>query len=264
MELDFSKSTYQQMAGQREAYLLSTTAPLDGMWENAFFPMADHWEIAHTKQPIGFCSVNSEGKMLGFDVCRSAPQRSVFSQCIERLGVSGAFASTAEPTYLSLCADHQRTMSVNAIMYAENDHEQLTPAAPVGMNVRKAGPDDLANAISFGVSAIQANQDWLSGYFEERIRKNELFGLWNNTKLIATGECRISPNQKKIADVGMIVGATHRKKGLATFMLQHLRSIGAQQGLKLICSTENSNTGAQKAIERAGFMPQNRILNFTF
>lgn len=264
MTLDFHKSTYQEVSALREVYLLSTSAALDGMWENAFLPMANHWKIADTKDVIGFCSVNAEGKMLAFHVDNEAFNRSIFAQCIEHLNLSGAFASTAEPKYLSLCADHQSSMSVNALMYGESCDEATKPIVPLGMNFRMIESDDLKTAVSFGVDAIQADQDWLLGYFGERIQKQELFGLWRETELIATGECRISPNQAGIADVGMIVGSAHRKNGLATAMLKHLRLIGHQKGLKLICSTESSNIGAQKAIERAGFVSQHRILSFEF
>lgn len=264
MKLDFHKSTYQEVSALRDVYLLSTNAALDGMWENAFLPMADHWKIAHAKDVIGFCSVNSEGKMLAFHVDNEVLNRSAYAQCIEQLSVSGAFVSTAEPRFLSLCADHQTSMSVNALMYAESCEKPAKLVLPLGMSFRIATQDDLNTAVSFGADAIQADQDWLLGYFEERIQKQELFGLWRETELIATGECRKSPNQAGIADVGMIVGPAHRKKGLATAMLKHLRSIGSQKGLKLICSTESSNIGAQKAIERAGFNSQHRILRFEF
>lgn len=264
MIMDFKQRTYQDLAVRRGKYLLTTTATLDGMWENAFFPMANHWEISQDNHSLGFCSVNADGKMLGFDVQSPAFQRAAFVESIEHLNVSGAFVSTAEPTYLGLCADYQSSMSVNALMYEENREDSTTPMIPPGMEVRAAMPDDLETALSFGVAAIQADRNWLAGYFHERIQKNELFGLWKGRELIATGECRISPNQKNIADVGMIVGAAHRKKGLATFMLQFLRTIGVQHELKLICSTESTNIAAQKAIERAGFVSQHRIIYFAF
>ncbi len=264
MNLDFNKCTYQELSVRRKAYLATTTAPLDGMWENAFFPMADHWEISDNNQSIGVCSINADGKMLGFDVRPSTLQRPAFVESISRLSVTGAFASTAEPAYLALCADYQTSMSVNALMYAENTEKLNTPKVPSGMSVRALNPGDLETAISFGVAAIQADKDWLQRYFDERIQKKELFGLWEGDELIATGECRISPNQHKIADVGMIVGEAHRKKGLATFMLQFLRTIGAKHELNLVCSTESSNIAAQKAIERAGFVSEHRILSFVF
>ena len=264
MELSLSKCNYEDLAADRADYLFTTTTALDGMWENAFFSMANHWEISCQGQPIGYCSVNSEGRMLGFVVHNFEMQRPAFASCIEMLGVSGAFVSTAEPIYLSLCTDHQSAMSVYALMYMEGDEEPIVSPTPFGMNFRVAGPDDFDIAVSFGVATIQADRDWLSEYFAERIKQNELFGLWSGTELVATGECRASPNQTCIADVGMIVGTSHRKKGLASFMLQKLRYVGRQKGLKLICSTENGNTGAQKAIERAGFVSQHRILDFTF
>lgn len=262
--MDFTKCSYEKIAARRAAYLLTTATALDGMWENAFLPMAEHWEIEQNEQCIGFCSVNSDGKMLGFVCYDTTLQRRVFTSCLETLRASGAFVSTAEPAYLSLCSDHQSSMTVHALMYEESNVDPTDYPAPPGMEFRVAVPNDLDDAVSFGVAAIKADRGWLSGYFDERITKAELFGLWNGTELVATGECRISPNQSSIADVGMIVGVQHRKQGLATLMLQKLRHAGRRRGLKSICSTESGNVGAQKAIERAGYISQHRILQFSF
>jgi GNAT superfamily N-acetyltransferase len=264
MRFEFSQRPYTDIADRRAAYLRTLMAPLDGMWENGFLPMADHWEISHQNRPVGFCAINADRKMLSFDVPDAALQRAAFRACLAHLQASGAFVSTTEPAYLALCADHQSSMAVNALMYTAMDAAPTPPQTPAGMTVRAALPDDLDTAIGFGVAAIQADRDWLTSYFQERIAKHELFGLWQGHALVATGECRISPNQQAVADVGMIVGQPYRKQGLATYMLRHLTSIAAQQELTVICSTESGNIAAQKAIERAGFVARHRLLDFEF
>jgi hypothetical protein len=47
-------------------------------------------------------------------------------------------------------------------------------------------------------------------------------------------------------------------------VLKYLLGIAESRGLKLICSTEKITIGAQKAINRAGFISANRILQFDF
>jgi RimJ/RimL family protein N-acetyltransferase len=74
----------------------------------------------------------------------------------------------------------------------------------------------------------------------------------------------------RLADLGVIVSAAHRGKGIATKVIKQLiayarakelRSQGAKE-LRPICSTEKGNAGAQKAISRAGFIAHHRIIEF--
>lgn len=97
------------------------------------------------------------------------------------------------------------------------------------------------------------------------IRREELWGYWKNDSLLATGECRLSDDyQTQYADLGMIVAQSERGQGIATQVLKRLVSIANQRDLTPICSTENNNVGAQKAIQRAGLLPLNRIIQVEF
>ena len=111
--------------------------------------------------------------------------------------------------------------------------------------------------------SIGAPEEWLTDYFSNLISRQELFGLWENDRLLATGESRgYDEYQTEYADVGVIVAEPERGKGLATQILKQLVSMNEAKGLRSICSTEKTNLGAQKAIRRAGFFASNRIVRF--
>ncbi len=81
--------------------------------------------------------------------------------------------------------------------------------------------------------------------------------------MIAAGESRgYDQYQTEFADLGVIVGKSKRGKGLATRILQQLDAINASKNLVSICSTEKTNSAAQKAISRSGFFASNRIVQF--
>jgi len=121
----------------------------------------------------------------------------------------------------------------------------------------------LDEAVSFAHSATGAPREWLNDYFDNLIKRQELFGSWTAGRLIATGECRgYDDYQTEYADLGMIVGEQQRCKGVATRVLKDLVVIAKSRELKPICSTEKSNVAAQKAIVRSGFVAQHRILKF--
>ena len=108
------------------------------------------------------------------------------------------------------------------------------------------------------------NRDWLEGYSNGLIRRQELFVLANEKEWLGLGECRISETQFGIADLGVMVAPTHRNQGRATEILKRLVHYCQNQSLQPICSTTIGNMSAQKAIIRSGFSTQHRILDFKF
>jgi predicted acetyltransferase len=121
----------------------------------------------------------------------------------------------------------------------------------------------LSQAIEFAVASIEAPREWLNGYYTNLINRHELFGGWENGRLVATGESRrFDDYQTEYADLGVIVAESERGKGTATQVLRQLVEMNEADGLKPICSTEKTNVAAQKAITRAGFLSINRIIRF--
>ena len=121
----------------------------------------------------------------------------------------------------------------------------------------------LEELIDFAKSNMDSSEQWLRGYYTDLINRHELFGYWENGCLLVAGESRgYDEYQTEYADLGVIVDESARRKGLGTNMLKQLIAITEVRGLIPICSTEKENIGAQKAISRAGFVADNRIIQF--
>lgn len=251
----------------KRMYIRQTTAPLDGMWLSGFVPMATHYGFYDNTKLVGFCCVNDDGYLLQFFL---TPQyQNVSSHLFESIlrsdsepKINGAFVSTAEPHSLSLCLDHFSAFEVNALMYQQetepSEQVQHTPLALVTIDAAQ-----LSEAVEFAKVSIGAPEEWLTGYYTNLINRQELFGLWENDRLVATGESRgYDEYQTEYADLGVIVAESERGKGLATRILRQLVVMNDGKGLKSICSTEKTNLAAQKAIGRAGFFASNRIIQF--
>lgn len=263
--IDVRPIAVELLSELKRAYIERTVAPLDGMWLNAFVAQASHFGFYRQSDLHGFCCTNQDGRLLQFYVDSSMSQSTaeIFESLFvsDIVSASGAFVSTAEPHYLSLCLDKFTSYEVNALMYQLND--SFTSEDFVAVTLEKLSDSDLEYASAFAHSAIGAPLEWLSGYFANLIARGELFGVRLSGKLVATGECRGSElYQPHVADVGVIVAEQERSKGLATSVLGALVLIAKQRGLEPICSTEKSNVAAQKAIIKAGFVAENRILEF--
>lgn len=254
----------------KQAYFAESSAPLDGMWHFGFVPMSAHFGFYEQGILVGFCCINNEGYMLQFYLSSEAKTdaKSLFTLIAAQnsavIGtVKGGFVSTAEPHYLSLCLDNLLTFTVNSLMYRQVRNSNKSKSEKLDLKLAK--PEQLNDFVEFAVTNIGAPEQWLTEYFGNLSRREELFGYWNKGELLATGECRLFDEyQTKYADLGMIVAQSQRGKGIATQVLTWLVNSANERGLIPICSTESGNLGAQKAIERAGLSPLNRIIQVEF
>lgn len=250
----------------KQRYLDQTTAPLDGMWLCGFVPMATHYGLIQDDEIAGFFCCNSDNYLLQFFVEQELQQESsrYFKRVLNNAEIpkiKGAFVSTAEPRYLSLCLDNLPTFEVNALMYQLEGAREAHP--PADIELRQLESSQLSEAIDFAVASIGAPREWLNNYYSNLIQRQELYGVWEDQKMIVAGESRgYDEFQTEYADVGIVVAPAARGKGFGTQVLNQLVDINERKGLKSICSTEKTNIAAQKVIERVGFFPSNRIIQF--
>jgi len=260
----------EEISHLKQAYFTQSTAPLDGMWHFGFALMSAHFGFYEQQQLVGYCCINGEGYMLQFYLADDAKtdSKQLFTLIAEQnsavIGeVKGAFVSTAEPHYLSLCVDQSSVLNVNALMYQQT--KRSTESKKNDLQLKLAEPEQLSAFVEFAATNIGAPEQWLTGYFSNLISRKELFGYWHEGELLATGECRLfDEHQTEYADLGMIVGQSQRGKGIATQVLNWLVNCANKRGLTPICSTESGNLGAQKAIQRAGLVALNRIVQIDF
>jgi GNAT superfamily N-acetyltransferase len=254
----------------KTAYFKQSTAPLDGMWHFGFAPMATHFGFYLKNHLVGFCCINEEGYMLQFYLSPDLQKhgKHLFTRLAKQQEtttgkIKGAFVSTAEPHYLSLCLDNSSTFIVNALMYQHSLEKSYKYNKTADMQAVTI--EQLAELVEFSATNINAPRQWLKEYYLNLISRNELFGYWNSQELLAAGECRLFDHfQTGYAEVGMIVSKNKRGKGIAKQVLNYLVRHATKQGLSIICSTESQNISAQKAISDVGFISNHRVVQFEF
>ena len=263
-------SNLEDLQPLKAEYLARTTAPLDGMWLCGFLPLAQHFGLYRGGALAGYVCINDEGYMLQFYICQDqmSEVQVIFADMIsgnfaELPEIKGAFASTAEPDYLSLCLDNFSAFEVNALMYQLSRSLEISKNSDPLWSLTALRVEHLPEAIEFCIRNIGAPEEWLRGYLSNLIERQEVFGCWQDGELIGTGENRkFDDVQQGYTDVGVIVSEQQRGKGLATWILQQLVGQALAMDLKPMCSTERDNIAAQKAISRAGFIANNRIFQF--
>jgi GNAT superfamily N-acetyltransferase len=269
------ESDPEKLETLKSAYLANTTAPLDGMWLCGFLPLARHFGFYRQSGLIGYCCINADDYLLQFHMHDT--ETAAGSSLLARMltgdfgpfpGIKGAFVSTAEPDFLSLCFDNFSSFKVNALMYQldQNASPELDQGSDgsAGLTLEPIESNQLPDTIEFGLRNLGAPEEWLTGYWSNLVERRELFGCWLNDELMGTGENRkFEQVQPGYTDLGVMVDQDQRGKGLATWILRQLVHQAEERGLKPMCSTERDNIGAQKAISRAGFVSRNRIIQFS-
>ena len=91
---------------QKQDYLQTVTAPLDGMWQS-FVAAGNHWLINAGAGLIrGYCVVDSERQLLQYCTSESSANAELFAEIGDRHQINAAVVATCEPRYLELCRSH--------------------------------------------------------------------------------------------------------------------------------------------------------------
>lgn len=248
----------------RDDYLRTLVAPIDGMWENAVIAHAHFWEIQDQGQHAGYFCIGSDNYLLRFHLVENYQARAqeIFRWIISTYGIQYAITSTIEPLYFSLCLDVQKSITLHSYLF--RDHKRIELSSDLSNSVfRKAKKSELNDIMRFD-QANTGSGEWIEAFLQERLSREELFVLYDRQTLVATGECIPSQKQPPYADLGMVVAQSYRRRGLGSFILTQLKKHCYEAGWKPICSCEASNLASKKAIEKAGFISEQRIVKITF
>ncbi len=246
------------------------TAPLDAYWEEALIGQADHYQIEIDGRGVGFYCINSDKQLVAFHVSPKSQHQGeeTLSHIIDKHGVTTALAGTNDPFFLSLCLDRATSVRVHTLLFRDLSKVNLELDGFGELTFELASEKDFAEVLdhtvassgSIDTESIETGYENLEGYLRSVMDQHHLFVLRADGELIATSECRISKTQEPYADVGMIVGVDHRRKGVGSYILHRTKEFCYERDARPICSCEEGNIGSKKAIVKAGFVAYHRIV----
>lgn len=249
----------------RNEYLSALIAPMDGMWESTVIAHADFWEIRDQGQSVGYFCLDSNQDLLRFHLEGNALDRAqeIFHWMLSTYGIQHATVSTIEPLYFSLCLDVQRNIMLHSYLF--RDHQpRVLPSNLNASLFRQADTSEFDEIVRFYQANTEGPGEWIEAFLNMRLARDELFVLYDQHTLVAAGECIPSQKQPPCADLGMVVARSYRGRGIGSFILTQLKNRCYEAGWKPICSCEASNHASKKAIEKAGFISEQRIVSVTF
>jgi GNAT superfamily N-acetyltransferase len=249
----------------RDDYLRTLVAPMDGMWESTVIAHATFWEIQDQEQRAGYFCIGSNQDLLRFHLWENYLDHAqeIFHWIIATYSIQRAITSTIEPLYFSSCLDVQRNITLHSYLFRDNQRRDLSSGLGKSL-FRKAEKRELDDIVCFYQANTEGPGEWIETFLNVRLNREELFVLYDQQTLVAAGECIPSQKQPPYADLGMIVARSYRGRGVGSFLLAQLKSHCYKAGWKPICSCEVSNHASKKAIEKAGFISEQRLVEVTF
>jgi len=259
LKINFIKTDDSNIINEFRKKLYKTfVAPIDSMWQDLYIASSQAYLIEKDNKQIGYCCIDNNGALLQIFVNAENKylMQTIIRNLIDSKLISSASLSSIEPLSFNACLFHSISMQTNTFCY-EYSNRALDDEN--SLNVELVTPE-FSNAIR-SYYKDHVGFDDTFGYVDNLVSRKELFMALEYDTIIATGECRLSDAQLDYADVGVSVNTQHRKKGLATKMLQQMAHKAIKQDRNPICSTTIDNIGSQKAIERAGFYCSNIIFD---
>jgi len=246
---------------QRAEYLAQLVAPMDDMWA-AFADMAAPHALVVGNDVTGSCCVDEEGRLLRFHVRPRWQPRSValLRLALRELEVTHMMVATLDPNYLSSALDVASSVEPHTLLFAS----VTEPEGPGLEDLRPAALGDHRLIVDFQAEEVGLPRDFLEHYVRERLERREMLLFEEDSHLLCVGELRRDQQQDGIAHLGLVVRGRERGQGIGTGMLCSLVTRSREQGFTPICSTEVTNPGARRAIERAGFRANHRLLRVEF
>jgi ribosomal protein S18 acetylase RimI-like enzyme len=250
-----ASDAYEQLAGERRRTLVG---PEDDMWA-AFADRAEPYALMVGAKLVGRFSVDVESQVHGFYVSEEfeAVAAELFVRVVDEMSISAAMASTVDPRFLSLSLAAGCVAQPVALMYehiggAESDES---------VDVRLAASADHSAAVGFYQAENGSSEPFVTPFVAERIEHDELYLVEADGKIVATGECRVDNRAPGNAHLGLVVGSELRNQGMGSRLMHTLTEICKNQDMTPLCSTEPSNTAAQRVIRRAGFRSRHQVFN---
>ena len=252
----------------RKSFYNSLTSPFDGMWDELVHDHGQLWGFYDDDELIGYCSKDDQGQLINFFLLEDFSDQKVelFQRVLFLLEIRYAIVSTNNPDFLVVSLEKSKKMKVHSYLFETTKETDGSEEFPIlnEFEFEPANNDDFDDLVNFCDENIEANAGWLKSYLKRLIDRNEIHLLKNNKKIIASCEIRKSDTQQGITDLGVIVDASHRKKGIGSALMATGKKMSLDQNFTPICSCEQPNIGSKKMIENAGFTSTNMILKITF
>lgn len=115
-------------------------------------------------------------------------------------------------------------------------------------------------------AVMHINDDFFESIEEinDYLHSGGLFVLESNQGIVGCGIGKAVVPGRVDMDIGMLVAPSHRNRGFGRHIVRCLKDHFLQQGLRPICGCGASNFASKRALEKAGFVSDHRLLSISY
>ncbi|GAP20267.1 GNAT family N-acetyltransferase [Leptolinea tardivitalis] len=177
---------------------------------------------------------------------------------IEKYSIRKALCKSYDAFLLSSCYQYQKKSRAIGILFPEiQSPRQAVSQFP--FSIRHAVPADEPMIVSINENVFDSAKEVM-----EYIESSQIFLYEKENDLIGFGIYSQIIEGRPARDIGMLVVPAFRNKGYGCAILQHLIQYCRQNQWPPQAGCDIENTASRHCLEKAGFIPRYRLLEFTF
>jgi predicted acetyltransferase len=160
--------------------------------------------------------------------------------------------------FMALCLDYQKSISVDSYLFIDNEKVKYELDNFRDVSFRLGEKSDIETIKNKCDSAFE-------GYYEDLIKNDQLFVLYDGNNLLGIGEFRIiKTHGGKYGDIGMHVVEVYYRKGIGTYIMIQLKEHCYSRSLIPMASCDVQNIASKRTLEKWGFITNHRIICVNF
>ncbi len=215
--------------------------------------------ICDSERWIGYAVTHDAAIVEFFMIENGVKQRSeAFDLVLENSGVARALCKTFDSLMLATAATKPaRTRRVGLLFRRIVD---ASFSSTLDVLPRVAKKNDLGVLLSINDGFFEGTSE-----IESYITEGGPFIYESKDKdILGCGVFkRVIPGRNAF-DVGMVVAPGHRTKGTGTYIVAHLKNHCLNAGYRPVCGCSASNIASQRCLEKAGFVANHSLVEFSY
>jgi GNAT superfamily N-acetyltransferase len=205
------------------------------------------------------CFAIHEGGLLTLFHVRREQQRlgqQLLKDIRQKHEIGSALVPTCDEFFLSHVLDEYRELKMQAYFFTDSGKDPASPPGAADVQYRLARPTDAATITAVGGDFLEDAAD--------RISRNEVTVGLLGREIVSIG--LIIPNRllRRHASIGMFTVADHRRRGIGTRTILHLKRLCRAQGITPVAGCGYGNRASKATLEAAGMVTRTRLLRIGF
>lgn len=215
--------------------------------------------LCHSARAVGYAVIH-ETTLVEFFVFDA--EVSLLLEIIEVLvtnySVTKSLCKSFDHLMLNAVASKPARTEIVGWLFRES--RDVEPIRRLGITARRATRHDLV--------IVQAIHDGFFDSIAEVVGYIEGGGMfiyeWCNSQAVGCGIFkRILPDQNFV-DIGMVVAAAYRRRGIGAYIASHLKVHCLSEGYQPVCGCGVENIASLRSLERAGFLCTHSLIEFAY